>query len=205
MSADEVITVKSGGLDPALKKALRMALTLLIVIAASVLFLFLVHVLTADPIAAGQEAERRASMSSVMPGANVFSDLYSEDETIERITGAYAGTRFLGYCVEVAADGFSGDLSLMVGVDDGGEVTGVAVLDHTETPNLGARAAQPAFLDQYIGLSGTITVNGGRNPISAVSGATVTSRAVTDGVNRALAAVIRYIGEGGQIPDDGNI
>lgn len=205
MSSDEIITVSSGGLPPAVKKGLRPGLALLIITAAAALVLTLVNALTAGPIAARQEEARYTAMASVMPGADVFSELYSRDETIERISGAYTGTAFLGYCVEVSAKGFGGEISLMVGVDDGGRITGVAILDHSETPRLGANAAQPEFLDQYTGKSGTITVNGGRNSIDAVSGATITSQAVTDGVNTALSAVIRYIAEGGQIPDDGTV
>lgn len=204
MSTDEVIAVERGGLSAALRKNLRPALILVIIIAAAALFLFLVNLLTAGPIAARQQAERQAAMETVMPGANVFSELYFEDESIDRISGAYAGTAFLGYCVEVTVDGFADEISLIVGVDDGGSVTGVLVLDHAEYAGLGEKAAQPEFLDQYIGKSGTVTVNGGRNPIDAVSGATITSKAVTLGVNRALTAVLHYIAEGGQVPDEGN-
>ena len=204
MSTEEVIAVKRG-LNPELKQGLRLGLSLFLITAAAALILSLVNALTAGPIARRQAAERQAAMEAVMPGANVFSELYSVDETIERISGAYIGTTFLGYCVEVAPNGFGGAISLMVGVADGGDITGVAILDHSETPGLGARAAQPEFLDQYIGKSGTVTVNSGRNAINAVSGATITSKAVTSGVNTALTAVVRYIAEGGQIPDEGNI
>ena len=204
MSTEEVIAVKRS-LNPELKQGLRLGLSLFLITAAAALILSLVNALTAGPIARRQAAERQAALEAVMPGANVFSELYSVDETIERISGAYIGTTFLGYCVEVAPNGFGGAISLMVGVADGGDITGVAILDHSETPGLGARAAQPEFLDQYIGKSGTVTVNGGRNAIDAVSGATITSKAVTSGVNTALTAVLRYIAEGGYIPDEGNV
>ena len=205
MSTDEVITVKRSGLNPELKQGLRPVLSLFLITVIAALILALVNALTAGPIAQRQEAERRAAMTAVSPGANVFSELYSEDETIERISGAYVGTTFLGYCVEVSVNGFGGEISLMVGVADGGDITGVAILNHSETPGLGAKAAQPEFLNQYVGKSGTVTVNSGRNAIDAVSGATITSRAVTNGVNTALTAVLHYIAEGGQIPDEGNV
>ena len=184
------------------RHTLRLSLSLLIITAVAAFILSLVNTLTADIIAEHAAAKRQAAMVSVVPGANVFSELYSEDETIIGITGAYVGTQFKGYCVEVVPNGFAGDISLMVGVDEGGAVTGVAILDHSETASLGSKAENPEFLTQYIGKSGTITVNAGSNAINAITGATITSKAVTDGINTALIAVLNYNAEGGQLTDD---
>lgn len=186
------------------KQGLRLGLSLFIITAVAALVLALVNAVTADTIAEHAAAQRQAAMVSVAPGADVFSELYSEDNTIDGITGAYNGTSFVGYCVEVSPNGFGGPISLMVGVDAGGSVTGVVILDHSETAGLGARADSPDFLNQYIDKSGTITVNTGDNAIDALTGATITSKAVTSGVNTALTAVLNYNAEGGQSPDEGN-
>lgn len=185
------------------KQFLHLGLSLFIISAVAALVLALVNALTADTIAARAEAQRQAALASVAPGANVFSELYSENTTIDGITGAYNGTTFVGYCVEVSPNGFGGAISLVVGVDAGGSVTGVVILDHSETAGLGAKADSPDFLDQYLGKSGTITVNTGGNAIDAITGATITSKAVTEGVNTALTAVLNYQAEGGQTPDEG--
>lgn len=187
------------------KQTIRLSLSLLIITAVAAFVLSLVNAVTADTIAEHAAAKRQAAMVSVLPGADVFSELYSEDETITGITGAYAGTRFKGYCVEVVPNGFGGAISLMVGVDEGGAVTGVVILDHSETAGLGSKAEDPEFLDQYTGKSGTITVNNGRNAINAITGATITSKAVTEGINTALTAVLNYTAEGGQLTDDGEV
>ena len=191
------------GLDFDWKQFLHLGLSLFIIAAAAALVLALVNALTADTIAERAAAERQEAMVCVIPGADVFSELYSEDETIDGLSGAYSGTQFKGYCVEVSPNGFGGAISLMVGVDTGGSVTGVVILDHSETAGLGARADSPEFLDQYVGLSGTITVNKGSNAIDGLTGATITSKAVTEGVNTALTAVLNYNAEGGQSPDEG--
>lgn len=177
------------------KQIAKLGLSLLIITAAAALVLSVVNELTADTIAMRREAARQEAMACVMPGADVFSDLYSQDTTIERITGAYQGTKFVGYCVEVLPRGFGGAIELMVGVNPYGKVTGVTILDHSETPGLGAKAEDPGFLDQYVGKSGKIVVGGN---INAITGATITSKAVTEGVNTALTAVINYNAEGGQ-------
>ena len=179
------------------KHGLKQGLTLISIIVAASLLLALVHSLTADTIALHVEERHQAIMESVMPGADVFSEMYCEDPTIDRISGAYDGTIFLGYCVEVTPHGFVGDIRLMVGVNSNGSVTGVSILDHRETIGLGADATAPTFLNQYIGKSGSITVNKGTNAIQAVTGATITSKAVTQGINTALTAVLNYDAEGG--------
>ena len=179
------------------KQRLKQGLILLLIIVVAALLLAWVYSLTANTIALHTEQQRQATMESVMPGANVFSEMYCEDPTIDRISGAYDGTVFLGYCVEVTPHGFGGDIHLMVGVNANGSVTGVSILDHRETTRLGANADAPAFLNQYIGKSGSITVNKGTNSVQAVTGATITSKAVTQGVNTALTAVLNYDVEGG--------
>lgn len=198
----EVMEPKNSG--SAVKQGLKLGFSLFLIAAVAAFVLALVNAVTADTIARHAEEKRQAAMAAVMPGANVFSEMYSEDTTIDRISGAYKGTTFLGYCVEVTPNGFGGAISLMVGVDANGSVTGASILDHSETAGLGSKAADPAFLDQYIGKSGSITVNTGTNAIQAITGATVTSKAVTQGINTALTAVLNYDAEGG-LDDDGDI
>lgn len=184
---------KNAGFD--WKQIVHLSLTLFVITAVAALVLSLVNTLTADTITMRQEAARQEAMACVMPGADVFSDLYSEDTAIERISGAYKGTQFVGYCVEVSPKGFGGAINLMVGVNPNGKVTGVTVLDHGETPGLGAKAENSDFLDQYVGKSGRIVVG---SDINAITGATITSKAVTEGVNTAMTAVIHYNAGGGQ-------
>lgn len=179
------------------KQIVRLSVTLFIITAVSGAVLSLVNALTADTIAMRQEAARQKAMACVMPSADVFSDLYSENTDIQRISGAYKGTKFVGYCVEVSSNGFGGAIELMVGVNPNGKVTGVTILGHGETPGLGARAENPDFLGQYVGKSGKISVGQGGNAVNAITGATITSKAVTEGVNTAIAAVIHYNEEGG--------
>lgn len=181
------------------KQILRLTRTLLIVTVIAAFILAAVNAVTAGPIARQKEAQRSAAMSCVMPEAQIFSTLYSNDPTIESITGAYSGTTFMGYCVEVTPNGFGGAISLMVGVSEQGTVTGVSILDHSETPGLGAKAENSEFLSQFINISGTISVGSGKNSVQAVTNATITSKAVTEGVNTALAAAMNFDAEGGEL------
>lgn len=90
----------------------------------------------------------------------------------------------------LAKGGFGGDIGVMVGFNlDSDKITGVAVTTHSETPGLGARAKDdPKFVAQFKGLpaTGTVKVTGDGGSINAISGATITSKAVCGGVGEAL-------------------
>jgi len=74
----------------------------------------------------------------------------------------------------------------MVGVNADGSVQGVEIISHSETPGFGAKADDPDYLGQYRGQSGKLTL--GRD-VEAISGATISSRAILGGVNQALDAL----------------
>ena len=100
-----------------------------------------------------------------------------------------------GYAIKVVASGSQGNIEMMVGVDSEGTVTGVSIVDNSETAGIGSKvmenealASGVGVLDQFVGKSaadGTLTV--GTN-VDAISGATVSTKGVTTGVNAALAA-----------------
>ena len=108
-----------------------------------------------------------------------------------------------GYAVNVVTpEGYGGDIQFTVGFDMEGTVTGVSMLSISETAGLGMKAKEAEFLNQYVGKSGgSFVVNkdnsaGAANEIDAISGATVTTRAVTKGVNAAYITVTQILNGG---------
>jgi len=101
------------------------------------------------------------------------------------ILAGYRENELVGYCVEVEVQGFGGVISMVVGVDMNGEVTGLTVIGHSEHAGIGGQAMDDGYLSRYVGLSGTVR-DEGRNSVDAISGATDTCRAITAGVNKAL-------------------
>ena len=186
-----------------LREYRKLILTLFAITAVAALLLSVVNAVTADPIARRLDAKRQAAMEAVSPGATIFSQVKFDPSAVTDMHAAYKGDTLLGYCVELNADGFTGPIDLLVGVSAAGKVTGVSVLRHTETPGLGANADDPNFLDRFVGRSGNIQV--GRGGVDAVSGATVTSKAVAQGVSDALEAVAQYQGKGVQSDEEGEI
>lgn len=186
-----------------LKEYRKLILTLCALTAAAALLLSVVNALTAAPIAARLETKRRTAMEVVAPGATVFSQVKFDPARVTDMYAAYQGEKLLGYCVELNADGFTGPIDMLVGVSATGKVTGVSILKHTETPGMGDNADSEAFLGQFVGRSGNIPV--GRDGVDAVSGATVTSKAVARGVSNALEAVANYVGTGGGTDEEGEV
>ena len=164
----------------------QLVIVLLVISAVVALLLGIVNMITAPAIAANEKAKNDAAMAAVLPADSYTPVEYTGSDTT--INAVYqAGDA--GYVFQVSPSGsFSGTLTIMVGVDNAGTVTGVEIVKTAETSGLGANASKPAFRDQFVGQSGTLAVAKDGGSIDALTGATITSRAVTSGVNSALAA-----------------
>ena len=102
-----------------------------------------------------------------------------------------------GWIIEVTPSGFGGLIDMLVGVDTAGKVTGVSIISMSETSGLGANAARESFRSQYVGKSGSVKLRKQGGEIDALTGATVTSTAVTKGVDLALG-VAQELMKGGK-------
>ena len=182
---------------------LRLTLVLFLITAVVAGLLGLVNALTADRIAALTKEKQQRAISSVLSAA-AYEALPVPEGADNTVAAAYIARNVestAGWVIEVRPSGFGGELDLMVGVRADGTVSGVSVISHSETSGLGAVAAQnsakgAAFRDQFIGTGGTLAVRKDGGTIDALTGATVTSRAVTKGVNAALACAA-LLAEGG--------
>ena len=176
-------------------------LTLIPVIAG--LGLGLVYEVTNDPIAAAQEDAKKEAWQAVFPDASLDDFVAAEvDQAVAEQVVADLGVQAtvdevctvgdLGYVVTTTdKEGYGGDIQITVGITTDGTVSGVSILSISETAGLGMKATQPEFYEQYQGKqteSFYVSKDGGNGePIDALSGATITSRAVTGAVNTALA------------------
>ncbi len=158
------------------------------------LLLSFVNALTKDVIAARAAEELSNALGVVMPAAeDPFAEpVYEGTEGV--VYEACTGGEVVGWCVQVQSNGYGGAITLVVGVDAQYAVTGVSIIDQSETAGLGSKATDPVWLSQFVGRSGVINVKSGDNAIDAISGATVTSKAVTAGVNAALSLAAQMKG-----------
>lgn len=167
--------------------------TLFVITAVVAVLLALVNMVTKPTIERLAEEKKAAAMAQVIPGADSYEPQVNWAETVDPILDIQAAKKngaVLGYCVQVQTNGFGGALELMVGVSHDGAVTGVSILSHSETLNTDKHGE---LLAQYPGSRGEVAISKDGGEINAISGATVTSRAVTRGVNSALGAVAPLI------------
>ena len=105
-----------------------------------------------------------------------------------------------GYVVNVASKGYGGDIAIIVGVNTDKEITGVVISSHNETAGLGANAVKEDFRDQYKGKIYPVLSKdepGSDQAVDALTGATITSRAVTSGVDAVADLIDKLIKEQG--------
>ena len=164
---------------------LRLTATLLIITSAVAVALAGVNMITAPVIDAQNAKKTQDAIELVLPGGGEAVAFPATD----LVSKVYASET--GYAVEVTPGGFDNTITMMVGIDKAGKVLGISIISHTETAGLGAVAAAgtpsgEAFRDQFVGASGSVAVTKDAGQIDAITGATITSRAVCDGVNAAL-------------------
>jgi electron transport complex protein RnfG len=166
---------------------LRLSLTLLIITAVVAALLGGVNAVTAPIIAQLKAEKTQQAISAVLPGGGRPVTDYTDNTGL--VAAVYKGEN--GYAFQVTPGGFDNTITMMVGVDFEGKVTGISVISHTETAGLGAVAAAStsageAFRGQFVGMSGTVSVTKDGGAVDSITGATITSRAICVGVNAAL-------------------
>ena len=168
---------------------LRLALTLLAITAVVAAALAGVNSITAPAIAELNAQKTQEAIELVLPGGGEEKTDFPATALVSKV---YAGDA--GYAVEVTPGGFDNTITTMVGVDTEGKVLGISIIKHTETAGLGAVAAAgtPAgenFRGQFVGASDSVSVTKDGGTMDAITGATITSRAICVGVNAALECV----------------
>ena len=186
-----------------MNKIIKNTLILTVITLVAGLGLGFVYEITKEPIAQAQEAAKKEAWQAVFPEADldefepVDVDQKAADKVIKDlgITGSIDEVCTVGEDGDVItttdSEGYGGDIKITVGITADGTVNGVSILSISETAGLGMKAKEPAFYEQYQGKQAekfVVSKDGGDGePIDALSGATITSRAVTGAVNAALS------------------
>ena len=175
-----------------MKEMLNLSLRLALICAVAAMALAKVDDLTRGPIAEAIARAQREAIESVLPP---FATLATDTLVVAGETRAYSlgkgedGVTGVAFS-SVSGLGYSGDIEVMIGVDADGKVTGVRVLRHAETPGLGANYADPEVMDAFYAGAALedrdwrVTKDGGE--VDAITGATITGRALADAVSAGL-------------------
>ena len=170
---------------------LRVGIILFAITALAALVLAYVNGLTAPIIEEQEVAKMQEAMAKVLPTATSFEEIDFDLTEYPCVTQIYKGENS-GFVVMASPKGYGGAISMAVGVDTDLMVTGISIISQSETAGLGAKCVEPDWQKQFIGKTENISVskNGAKdNQIDAISSATITSKAVTKGVNEAISAV----------------
>ncbi|NTV90405.1 MAG: RnfABCDGE type electron transport complex subunit G [Clostridiales bacterium] len=192
------------------KELVKPAISLLIICFVTALLLALVNGLTRDTISARALSDAEEQRKLVMTDAESFKELsgWKDKDESGLITGvwaAYKGDGFVGYVFSASPKGYGGEMAVTVGVASGMKVSGVKLGDNKETPGLGTKAKDEEFSGQYTGMDAgikfTVVKSKGnaadQNQILAISGATITSKAVTAAVQAAADLAAKLSENGG--------
>ena len=187
------------------KFILKVAGTLTVIALVVAALLGLVNSITAGKIAEIDAENTRIAMSAVVPEGSEFTDKLEISDDVAAAAAAQGGKLTelygvknagadAGYVMKIAASGSQGTITMMVGVDANKAITGISVVSHAETSGIGTKVmgnepntAGVPGLDQFMGLSGSGSLVVGKT-ITAISGATVSTKGITMGANAALAA-----------------
>lgn len=194
------------------------AIALFIITLVAGILLGAVYMITKDPIAKAEEEATNKAYAAVYKDAEFASDdtlteavksfqgdvaagkidaAYTDVELIEARTASSGGSQ-AGYVVKVSGKGYGGAVTIALGITNEGEVLGIQILDASnETPGLGQNSTKEDWTGQYIGMTSDKTLSvvkdgsGSQDngTINSISGATITSNAVTRAVNVALKFV----------------
>ncbi len=155
-----------------------------------------VNALTVAPIAANNAKTTEDALAALIPDCE-SEQLEVAEGTVDETTSVAIGAAYkmtdangelAGYCVEVLPTGFGGAVDTMVGILPDGTVAGIQILScSNETPGLGANCTKEEFYGQFAGKAadGSLKVAKDGGDVVALTGATITSRAVTNGVDAA--------------------
>jgi len=135
-----------------------------------------------------------ASISAVLPEGGDLSESMNSDATgIDEYYVLATDGVPTAYAVKTRTNAFGGDLTLMVGVLADGTVYNTSVLEHTETPGLGAKCTEEEshFRTQFKGFKGNLTVTKDGGDIDAITASTITSRAYAKAVKQAVDLVAK--------------
>ncbi len=158
------------------------------------LVLAITHALTAPVIARHHAAGEQHALQAVFPGADAFTPAVRNGA---RYFEARAHGALAGYCLIVNTRGYCSTVSMAVGITPDGTITGLQVLSQQETPGLGTRITEvrpgdrePWFTRQFRGRRGDQLR---LHDIDAITGATITSRAVTEGLRHSIHAFLETL------------
>jgi len=181
-----------------MRDILKLGFVLFLVCLGAALCLSLTYVFTQPRIEARELSEIEGSLKEVMPDSAGFEKITKDDFSYYKAYSDVQSKKISGYVIIAQGKGYGGAVLTMVGVDTKGIIKTIKILEQKETPGLGAKISEDSFKSQFSGQDGQrlkLFEKKGKDKIMAISGATISSRAVTESVKGAVEKLFEVLGQ----------
>lgn len=154
------------------------------VVAISVILLMFINNITSPIVTIKQNEKIQTILGSIYPDMSRFE---YEDE----IYTIYSDEEVIGYAFAASGSGYGGRINILVGIDSDFKIMDISILSQVETPGFGSKITESSFTDQFKGLSASdIALRAAGGKIDAITGATISSRALINIVRNKIMEVI---------------
>jgi electron transport complex protein RnfG len=195
-----------------MKNMLKLGMVLALYATAACVGLAFVYSATESIIAERQQADLENALKELFPRADGFEEIsgsLSSPDPAVSFGGCYAvrsGGRLIGAALRASGPSYGGPITVLAGVGIDGKISGVKILEHKDTPGLGANAASPSY---FVDKAGGITFYGqftgksvddpfeAKKDVAAITASTITSRAVSAAVKAAGTAATAWLANAG--------
>ncbi len=173
-----------------MRDIIKPGLILFLITCVASICLGFVYDITKEPIEKQRAETKATALKEILSQADEFKEIKDMAEPITELYEGLSSGNLVGYIIGVSPKGYADSIDLLVGIDTNGDIIGINIVRMNETPGLGTEANKPKFKEQFAGKSDELIVTKNppkaENEIEAITGATITSKAITDGVNNAL-------------------
>ena len=159
----------------------KLAVLLMVICAVVSAVLGAVNMVTAPTIEQIAADKTTAAYNEVLPSAAGYEAVDYTDANVTAVAKCAEGV-----VVEVSISGSQSTLALAIGVDTTGAISGVSIIDHGETPGLGAKSTEAEWRAQFVGQTSGLALDKKGGDIVALTGASITSQAIVDACQIAI-------------------
>ncbi|OGC22867.1 hypothetical protein A2310_00525 [candidate division WOR-1 bacterium RIFOXYB2_FULL_37_13] len=163
-------------------KILKLGFVLMVFCVISAGALAYVYLFTQPKIELNGKRAFESSLTEVLPNALVFNIVKIGSKEVYQ---GLSGKDIIGTVFFASPRGYSSNINMLVGIDSNAKISGIKIVSQNETPGLGTNVAKRSFLDQFLGKTANDQIEA-KKDIDAITGATISSRAVCRGVREAL-------------------
>jgi len=170
------------------KETLKLGIILGIICVVAAFLLAGVDIITKPKILAQTKAEEDLSLREVFKQADNFEPVIKDNETVYYKAFDKEG-KVIGIAFKASAKGYSSVIESLAGVSKDGKITAIKIISQNETPGLGSRITDKSFTDKFNGVDNL-------SKIEAITGATISSRAVINSVNKKFEELKALVNNG---------